>query len=108
MTQNPCLTCDARCCERFAIYVNYAEVLRMARSLEVEPASLARLETHTLSPSMPVVRIDGQEGQLALRADPGSGGCGFLDRETARCSIHQASPYTCRMYPYRVSGGKQL
>lgn len=108
MIPNPCFSCETLCCDRFTIYVNYAEVLRLARSLEAEPASLVRLETRTLSPSLPVVRIDGVEGQLALKVNPESGGCGFLDRETARCTVHDVAPYTCRMYPHRVSGGKRL
>ena len=101
---NPCLTCDARCCRRYAIYVVPADIRRIAAHLGRPAADFVTAETADLAPELPVVYLDGRPSQLALASVPGGEDCVFVDPDTRRCTIHDHAPYVCRMYPHTVAG----
>jgi uncharacterized protein len=101
---NPCLTCDAGCCQRYAIYVLPEEVARIAADRGLPRTEVAGVETVDLAPELPVVYLEGQPAQLVLARDPATGACVFLDGETGRCTIHDIAPYICQMYPHTATG----
>lgn len=104
MQASPCLTCDAVCCRRYAIYVVPADIRRIAAHLGRSPADFVAAETADLAPELPVVYLDGRPSQLVLAAVPDTEDCLFVDPDTRRCTIHEHAPYICRMYPHTATG----
>lgn len=104
---NPCLTCDAVCCRRYAIYVVPADIRRIAAHLGRSPADFVAAETADLAPELPVVYLDGRPSQLVLAATPGGEDCLLVDPHTRRCTIHDHAPYICRMYPHTTTGDQE-
>jgi Fe-S-cluster containining protein len=47
------------------------------------------------------LEIDGEKYMMALKRDV-KRGCHFLDRKTRLCSIYEARPLLCRLYPFKV------
>ncbi len=45
------------------------------------------------------LEVDGERYIMALQRD-GQTGCTFLDNETRLCSIYEARPNLCRLYPF--------
>jgi Fe-S-cluster containining protein len=86
------------------IYVHHAEVLRIARHTGLAPTEVADLETEALSSVVPVVRLDGVQGQLVVRRAVAGGPCRFLAETAGRCTIHGEAPYCCQMYPHAIGG----
>ncbi len=107
MQANPCLSCDAVCCRRYAIYVIPADIRRIADHLDRPPADFVTVETVDLAPELPVVYLDGRPSQLVLAPAPGGEDCLFVDPATRRCTIHDHAPYICRMYPHTVAGERE-
>lgn len=44
--------------------------------------------------------VDGERFMMALRRD--SKGCHFLDKKTRFCTIYEARPILCRLYPFAL------
>ncbi len=47
------------------------------------------------------LHVNGHRYIMALQRDPDEG-CVFLDQDTKLCSIYEARPYLCRLYPFKV------
>ena len=45
--------------------------------------------------------VDGQPYMMALKRDEVTG-CGFLNNDTNFCSIYEARPLLCRLYPFKL------
>jgi len=99
---DPCQGCDATCCAHYAIHVLPAEVEHIAAHLGRAPATFVELEHESLSPELPAAFLEGGPAQLALKRDPDTDACAFLDGAARRCTIHAHRPYICRMYPFKV------
>lgn len=46
------------------------------------------------------LRVDGEKYMMALRR--GARGCHFLDKRTRKCTIYDARPLLCRLYPFKL------
>lgn len=46
------------------------------------------------------LNVDGERYIMALRR--GKKGCHFLDKKTRYCSIYEARPILCRLYPFKL------
>jgi len=45
--------------------------------------------------------VDGEKWMMALKRDENTG-CHFLNQKTKLCSIYEARPLLCRLYPFKV------
>ena len=52
------------------------------------------------------LEIDGEHYMMALKRDEKTG-CGFLDNKTKYCTIYEARPLLCRLYPFKVRENKK-
>ena len=52
------------------------------------------------------LEIDGEHYIMALKRDEKTG-CHFLDKKTKYCSIYEARPLLCRLYPFEMLESKK-
>ena len=52
------------------------------------------------------LEVDGERYIMALQREEKTG-CTFLDNETRFCSIYEARPNLCRLYPFKVEESKR-
>jgi uncharacterized protein len=91
-TSYDCARCPGYCCTYARIAVEPRDIVRLAKLLGLEPATVRRRYTE-----------DGAEpGERVLRhqKDPIFGSaCSFLDLEARRCTVYTHRPGVCRQYP---------
>jgi uncharacterized protein len=86
-----CDKCIAYCCSIYdRVQVNQRDVLRLAKHFRVTPEVASKRFT----------KIFQGERILRRKADRLFGqACMFLDQETRKCTIYDARPQTCRVFP---------
>jgi Fe-S-cluster containining protein len=87
-----CTTC-ANCCRVATTQVTDRDVLRLARHLGVSVDDC--LKTYTVETQ--------EEGRILQRGD---NGCVFLEGNL--CSVYEARPQTCELFPHLVKGAGSL
>jgi hypothetical protein len=89
-----CGNCPAYCCSYDHVEVTDADLARLARHLEVEPAVAERRFTKRGRGKGRHLRV------LRHRKDKHFGtACRFLDPRTRQCGVYEARPSICRTYP---------
>ena len=88
-----CLNCPSMCCSAYGyIEATAQDLQRLAQHFGLSVADFEKRYT----------RKGPQAGQRALRqkADPLAGQCcRFLNTRTRRCTVYEARPEVCRVYP---------
>jgi hypothetical protein len=87
-----CNRCPAYCCSYPRIPVQPSDVVRLAEHFGLTPESAARKFT----------KKGEDPGEVVLRHQPDEVYgtiCRFLDTETRRCTVYEARPDICRIYP---------
>jgi Fe-S-cluster containining protein len=89
-----CAKCPAYCCAIYdLVQVNESDVKRLAEHFRVGFRTASRRFTKTYH----------GEQILRQKADPIFGkACKFLDSETRRCTVYEARPEVCRVFPKRA------
>lgn len=97
-----CLHC---CTDVVALPTPY-DVVRIARATGRRPHEFVEFlrpgevtEVEADDPSW--LDVDGERFIMALRRDA-KRGCLFLDRAHARCTVYDARPILCRLFPFRL------
>lgn len=100
---NPCAHCPSKCCG-FQIALTTVEVLRMAYTLRMSPASFVTVAPFTTGGAerfAHALTLDDGPSMLVLRRT--DGWCTHLLRagsETARCGVYELRPAVCRLFPF--------
>ena len=82
-----CVECGACCRRPGIVFLDEADIVRLAAHLEIEPEELRALH------------LEEFDGDWVLEvADEEDAACTFLVDD--RCSVHQARPTQCRTYPF--------
>lgn len=81
-----CTGCGACCTGSGRVWLGDSEIREMAERLELEVADFVHRY------------IERVEGRWALREDPQSGDCCFV--EGGRCQAYDARPRQCRTFPW--------
>ena len=91
-TSYDCSRCPAYCCTYSRIAVEPRDLARLAKHLDLTPATVRRRYTE-----------EGEEpGERVLRHQKDAifgTACTFLDLETRRCTVYAGRPGVCRNYP---------
>lgn len=91
----PCKGCG-ECCSRGYLAIVLSDVFRIAKHLGMSPAEF--VDRHCNYATITRTEMDGKkvsERALGFKLD---GGCQF--RAEAGCSIYEARPIMCRLYPF--------
>jgi Fe-S-cluster containining protein len=105
MRINPCTLCSAPCCKDYMVTCTSFDVLRISRRARLPAEKFAMIEECRLFNRDPqtVLRfsdVDFPEGYiLIIKSHP----CFFLDSDN-RCMVHEYAPFSCRRYPFDISG----
>jgi Fe-S-cluster containining protein len=86
-----CMAC-ANCCRVATTQVNERDIERLARYLGVRVSDFLRDYT-----------VENEEGRVLKR---GQDGCVFLTGNL--CSVYEARPQTCQLFPHLVKGNGSL
>jgi len=93
-----CKKCPGYCCSYPLIEVSRADVARLARHFDIDPATAEERFT----------KYDAGERVRGLRhqKDEFFGQvCRFFDTKARHCSVYEARPDACRGYPYSKNCG---
>jgi Fe-S-cluster containining protein len=97
-----CRQCGG-CCTNTTPYVTPWDVWRLARALGTSTSDIITKYLIIIETSLPGVENLGRVPLLALKMTGNSRSrskqCVFLDRETHRCTVYNARPLSCRMFP---------
>jgi hypothetical protein len=87
-----CAKCPAFCCTYSEIEITQADIARLARHFDLDPARAE--ERFTKSDAKGKIRM------LRHRKDKVfDSACMFLDQEKRQCTVYEARPGVCRKYP---------
>ena len=91
-----CSKCPAYCCSYKEIELKERDVRRLAKHLHLDRQTFLRRFTKK-GERLPILRHhrDRIFGSV----------CIFLDRQTRRCTVYEARPNVCRVYPDRPRCG---
>lgn len=84
-----CLYC-LDCCRGRHVYLTLKDIERIARTGK-DPQDFLTFS------------IEGEKVRFVLSVREWDLGCVFHDPETGKCTIHEARPLICRIYPFMVS-----
>ncbi len=98
------------CCTEVVCLPTPWDVIRMVRMEGVNPYEFLEFlspdEITGVEPDDPSWLEVGEERYLmALRRD--ESGCHFLDKKTRHCTIYEARPILCRLYPFALQESKE-
>ncbi|MEM3030866.1 MAG: YkgJ family cysteine cluster protein [Candidatus Micrarchaeia archaeon] len=98
----PCASCGARCCDRFAVGVTLSDARRLADA----GYSLSEILSHQPHEGgkFPLLLVEGRPSLLCLKRKANER-CIFLTRERA-CAAYGDRPMTCRAYPFELKNGR--
>lgn len=102
--QFKCHHCNHCCTEVVALPTPW-DVKRIAKMTGKEPEKFIEFLTpeeidDVEEDDLTWLRIKGEKYMMALRR--GKKGCHFLNKETKLCSIYEARPLLCRLYPFNA------
>jgi len=91
-----CTKCPAYCCSYDQIEVKELDVRRLTKHLEIDRETF--LERYTKQgDELPILRHQKDKYYGSV--------CVFLDQKTRRCTVYEARPNVCRVYPDRPRCG---
>lgn len=105
-----CHHCN-HCCTDVVCLPSPWDVKRISKMIDKKPKKfidfLAPDELEGVDMDDPTwLDVDGDKYMMALKRDD-TLGCFFLNRETKLCSIYEARPLLCRLYPFQVIEDKK-
>lgn len=100
-----CHHCN-HCCTDVACLLTPWDVRRIMKMTGKDPFDFIEFltpeELTDVDDSDPTwLEVDGERYMMALQRDDETG-CTFLDNETRFCSIYEARPNLCRLFPFKV------
>ncbi|MCK4319314.1 YkgJ family cysteine cluster protein [Candidatus Micrarchaeota archaeon] len=105
---SPCILCDAGCCKEHLITITSFDVLRISEKTGKKIEEFVDIPAPRLLNYNVELVLEWHEkgitneGILSLKSHP----CIFLKNN--RCSIHESSPLSCKLYPYSSGGGLRI
>ncbi len=105
-----CHSCS-HCCTEVVCLPTPMDVIRIVKHTGKHPLEfldfLTPEEIEDVDDDDPTwLECDDDKYMMALKRDEETG-CGFLNQETRLCSIYEARPYLCRLYPFKVIEDKK-
>lgn len=109
----PCLSCGARCCNRFAVCVTGFDVLRLVEGTG-KPASdfvcchEAKLVSYRHDPVFFLFNEKGEMNEFLLTLKrKKTNYCGF-SKHSKGCAVYEHRPLVCRSYPFVYDAEKGI
>lgn len=104
-----CHSC-AHCCTEVVCLPTPWDVRRIVKMTGRDPESFIEFlepdEIEDVGMDDPTwLDVDGEQYMMALQRDE-KVGCEFLNKETKYCSIYEARPLLCRLYPFELLQGE--
>lgn len=86
-----CLKCPGYCCSYPVIEVTPADIARLAKHFDIDPAEARKRFTK---------KAHGHDSVMRRKPDAHFGRiCRFFDTEARRCTVYTARPQACRAFP---------
>lgn len=100
-----CHNCN-HCCRDVVCLPTPWDVIRIVKHTKLNPYEFLEFltpeEISEVDDDDPTwLEVDGERYMMALRRDERLG-CFFLNQQTRLCSIYEARPILCRLYPFKV------
>ena len=104
-----CHSC-AHCCTEVVCLPSPWDVRRIVHMTDADPFDflefLTAEELEDVDADDPTwLEVGDERYMMALKRDE-TEGCHFLNKQTKRCTIYEARPFLCRLYPFKVEEDK--